>query len=478
MKANNYLNRRDFIKTLGLTSGMVTLPGCFSGNGFFSDDAPGLPRPIPAQLAWQQAELGYVFHYDLHVFDGKKYNQSYNRDHPVKDIDIFNPNQLDTDQWIETVAAAGGRFAILTASHETGFRLWQSDANPYCLKALKWRNGKGDIVRDFVNSCRKYKIKPGIYLGCRWNSHLGVLDFKVQPQAKISQAEYNKLLEQEMVEICTRYGELFEIWFDGGIATPERGGPDVLRIFEKYQPHCLFYHSDQRRDARWGGTENGTVGYPCWSTIDLEKIKTRPWTREYQQILMHGEADGKDWSPAMADAPLRGHNGRHEWFWEPGDEAHIYPLRNLMEMYYKSVGRNSTLILGLTPDPRGLMPEPDVKRLTEFGSEIKRRFQKPIAQAKGTGTTLELELAGPTKINHVIIQEDISRGHRVRKYAVEALRSDKSWKEICSGSAVGHKRIQQFEPVETTKIRFNCTESRARPRIANLAVYNIETYSL
>ena len=123
-----------------------------------------LPKPTASQLAWQNAEMGVVFHYDLHVFDGKVYGQGYNRINPIEDYNIFNPTHLNTDQWIEAAKAAGAKFAILTATHETGFALWQSDVNPYCLKAVKWQDGKGDVVRDFVNSCRKYGIKPGIYI--------------------------------------------------------------------------------------------------------------------------------------------------------------------------------------------------------------------------------------------------------------------------------------------------------------------------
>ena len=140
-----------------------------------------LPYPVPnhKQLAWQEAEMGAVFHYDLHVFDGIKYGQGGNRIDPIMDYQIFNPKKLDTDQWVKAAKDAGFTFAILTATHETGFALYQSDVNPYCMKALKFQNGKGDVVRDFVNSCRKYGIKPGIYLGIRWNSFFGIHDFKV-----------------------------------------------------------------------------------------------------------------------------------------------------------------------------------------------------------------------------------------------------------------------------------------------------------
>lgn len=147
-----------------------------------------MPVPHQAQLVWQNAELAAIFHYDLHVFDSVAYNQTLNRITPIQDVNIFNPNQLDTDQWIRSVKAMGAKIAIITATHETGFAIYQSDANPYCMKVLKWRNGKGDIVRDFVRSCRKYGVLPGVYIGIRWNSFLGVHDFMMPKDGSQFQA--------------------------------------------------------------------------------------------------------------------------------------------------------------------------------------------------------------------------------------------------------------------------------------------------
>lgn len=155
-----------------------------------------IPVPTPAQQQWQDAELVAVFHYDLHVFDGVQYNQVKNRVTPIGDINIFNPERYDTDQWVRSVKNMGAKIAILTATHETGFALYQSDVNPYCMKALKWKDGKGDVVRDFVNSCRKYGIRPGIYIGIRWNAFLGIYDFMVADDgselSKNRQQFYNK----------------------------------------------------------------------------------------------------------------------------------------------------------------------------------------------------------------------------------------------------------------------------------------------
>lgn len=434
-----------------------------------------IPLPNKAQLEWSEAELGVLFSYDLHVFDGKKYVQSENRITPVADYNIFNPEKLDTDQWIKAVKNAGATFALLTATHETGFALYQSDVNPYCLKAVKWKDGKGDIVRDFVNSCRKHGIKPGIYIGIRWNSFQGVHDFKIPGEGEFRdnrQAYYRTLCEGMVKELCTGYGNLFEVWFDGGASHPDKGAPDVLPIVKEYQPDALFYHNEQLAEARWGGSESGTVPYPCWSTFPDYYSHAGGSEADRYSLLKHGDPDGKYWMAAMSDAPIRGYNGRHEWFWEPGDEQHIYPLENLIDMYYRSVGHNSTLILGLTPDPEGLIPEPDVRRLKEFGGEIAKRFSDPIASVSGQGDELNINLKRKIIVNTLLIREDISKGQRVREYSVEAKLNGK-WEEIAGGTSIGNKRIQEFDQTEAKEFMLLITSSLKEPQIKEFSLFHI-----
>lgn len=447
-------------------------------NGQAKKEKTVLPLPTPAQLEWQNAELVAVFHYDLHVFDGVKYNQAYNRITPMPDINIFNPEQLDTDQWIRSVKAMGAGIAILTATHETGFALYQSDVNPYCMKALKWKDGKGDVVRDFVNSCRKYGVRPGIYIGIRWNSFLGVYDFMMPKDGtkfqENRQAFYNKMCEGMTEELMSRYGDLAIVWYDGGGHGPELGGADVLPIVEKYQKNIVFYHNSQRADIRWGGSESGMVSYPCWGTYPYPYSHSKNQDvifKDNFKLLKTGDPDGKYYMPAMSDAPLRGYNGRHEWFWEPGDDAHVFPLEHLMKMYNGSVGRNSTLILGVTPDDRGLLPDVDVTRLKEFGDEIQRRFGNPIATTQGEGKRLQLKLPATTKINVIVIAEDIRQGERVRSYKVEGKVNGK-WKTLATGSCIGHKRIEEIDPVEVSALRLQIGESLDLPVIAGFSVYS------
>jgi len=306
-----------------------------------------------------------------------------------------------------------------------------------------------------------------------------VFTIKVQATGKFAenrQKHYNTVIEKIVEEIFTNYGDWTMVWFDGGAHGPEQGGPDVLSIFEKYQPNCLFYHNLQRADMRWGGSESGTVPYPCWGTFTYpaigagESAKKEIQTNNYQ-LLKTGDPDGSYYMPAMSDAPLRG-NGGHDWFWEPDREHIIQPLDKLVDMYYKSVGRNTTLILGVTPDPTGLMPETDVKRLRDFGNEIKNRFSNPVASTAGEGDKITLKLKGRQKLNQVVIMEDISRGERVRKFVIEG-KTKKGWQSIFEGSCIGHKFIHKFNGMEFSQIRLTVLESKEEAQIKVFTTYNI-----
>lgn len=429
-----------------------------------SCQTPDLPTPSPAQLAWQEAELGVLVCYELHTFNEGRYHQPTARIAPVADPNQFRPSRLDAEQWVLAAKAAGARFAILTASHESGFRLWQSAANPYCLSAVEWGDGQRDLVAEFAAACRKHDILPGIYLGTRWNAQLGVYDFKVTERSTITQEAYNQLIEDEVREICTGYGDWFEFWFDGGAHGPEQGGPDVLSIVEKYQPQALFYHNLERADARWGGSETGTVSYPCWATFPYRSTGAGETAKAHIsennfQLLKTGDSEGKYWMPAMSDAPLRGFDG-HEWFWEPGDEHLIYPLDNLKDMYYKSVGRNSTLILGITPDTSGLIPDADYNRLRELGE-----FVRSVSKPSGFFPS-----ALPKPVSNILIQEDIRFGERVRQFSVEGKIND-SWITLTEGSCIGHKRLVRIDPVIVSDIRIIVEESVARAKIKTLAAF-------
>ena len=452
---------------------LITL--CSTSFGFAQEI--NQPKPSAPQLAWQRAEVGVLISYDLPVFQGTPYNQAQNRITPFNNANIFNPTQLNTDQWIQAAKAGGAKFAVLTVTHETGFALYQSDANPYCMKAIKFQNGKGDIVRDFVNSCRKYGVEPGIYVGIRWNSYLGVHDFKIEGTSefvKRRQAAYKNMCEQMVTELCTRYGKLFMIWFDGGADDPSKNGPNILPIVTKYQPNCLFYHNAQKADFRWGGSESGTVPYPSWSTFPFvfsHAVRQETIFANNFALLKTGDPAGKFWMPAMSDAPLRGHKGGHDWFWNPNEDHHVNPIDKMMNMYYGSVGHNSTLILGITPDNRGLIPNADVAMLRAWGDSIKKVFKTPVASLKPQQKDYSINIPLQKSFSKIVIQENIQEGERVRSFVIEASINDQ-WKAIKEGSCIGHKYIGLLDtPIKATAVRLIIKEATSAPMIKTFALY-------
>ena len=430
--------------------------------------AADLPKPTPAQVAWQNFEVGLIFCLDLPVFLPGGWKQT----RETLDPNLYQPRRLDTDQWMEAAKAMGCRYAIFTATHFNGFLQWQSDLYPYGLKQTSWRGGKADVFGDFVRSSRKYGIAPGVFLSCHRNAHQKVWSHRVNWGAGgEGQAEFARLGAKMTEELVSRYGPLCEVWFDAGLPGPAQGGPDVLPVVDRYQKQTVFYHSPQRRDHRWIGNESGFAGEPCWATMpDLNTADlAHTQSSKYSDLLLHGDPRGKLWSPGMVDVPIR----NHEWFWRAGDEGKLYHAADLVKMYYESVGRNCTFIAGAVPDQEGLIPAVDVRVYTEFGREIRRRFDHPLAETKGSGDVVELRLPRPSRFDHAVLMEDIAQGEPVREYVVEALAAGEEWQRLAAGQSIGHKWIHRFPPVEARRVRFRATKSVSPPRIRSFALYNV-----
>ena len=441
------ISRREFCNTLAVAGAASTLPS----NIFAGTDGSDLAKPTPQQLEWQNMEIGCMICFALTTFTGV------DKPRQMPDPNVYNPTKLDTDQWLEAAKAMGAKYAVFVAKHCAGFLQWQSNAWPYGCKQTSWRNGKGDVVKDFINSCEKYDIKPCLYAGHRSTAWWGVDNPGVIRWGNKKQEDYAKACEVMYTELFSNYGDIFEIWFDGECNRPEDGGPDLVPIIEKYQPKAILFGGPPKPGGvRWIGNERGVAAYPCWSTVN-----TLGWP-------CPGVPDGKFWFPGECDDPIR----NHDWFWKPGREHTIYPLDSLLDMYYRSVGHNCNLLLNMNPNRDGLVPDADMKRYVELGNEIRRRFDKPIAATKGTGSTVELTLKTPSKIDHITIMEEIKDGERVRAYKLEGLVAGNKWQELCEGISIGHKRIQKIEPVEVAKVRLKITKSAATPKIRDLAVYN------
>lgn len=418
-----------------------------------------LSRPTAEQAQWQDYEIGVFYHYDMNAFKPGWDHRQYD-DFPK--TDVFNPTKLDTNQWMEVIKALGAKYAILTATHGSGFMLWQSDAYPYGLRQSPWKNGKGDIVREFVDSCRNNGVSPGLYCHMRVNGwwqvdHPGFVN-RGQGGDDALQAKYAAAKIQQVKELWGNYGPLAEIWVDGGLPDP-KAGFDIIPIAKELQPKAMVLcgNAPSWANIRWTGGESGKAPYPNWAT-GSSPFENQP-----------GSPDGKDWMPAEADVCMIG----GIWNWSPDSDGRLRTLEQLMDMYYGSVGNNCNLLIGAAPGPDGLIPEAQLKRFREFGTEIQRRFGKSLAETTGEGNTLELNLGKPTKIDHVMIMEKITEGERVREYVVEG-KVGETWQKIGGGTCIGRKRIERLTPLEVSAVRLNVLKSAATPLIHKLAVYDTQ----
>lgn len=466
--------RRQFLKA-SVLSGLGLAVGSKSFANFSPAKNPqvdnGLPLPTFPQMEWQDCELGLLYSFDIGIA-AKQYAPN-NYIQTTFDPNVYAPARLDTDQWLRAAKAAGATYAIFTATHFSGFMQWQSDLYPYGLKQAKWKNGKGDVVADFIQSCYKYGIKPGIYLSTHRNAYWHVDNFYVdwgKGKGTKKQEEFNRICEKMTEELCSRYGRLIQIWYDAGVKTPAEGGPNVLPIFDKYQPNGIFYNSSQRSDFRWIGNEEGHADYPCWATMPGGSVSHN--SSAWKKILGGGDQNGSVWSPAMVDIPLRGANGIHNWFWKPDQEQGVYSVQQLTKIYMRSVGRNSNMVVGIPINSDGLVPATDTRRLAAFGKALREQFSPPLGSTKGRGKDFVIDLGMLQSLKQYVLQEDIQFGERVQSYFIKGKLADGSWMDIDKGSCIGHKRIGQIGRSERFhQVVLKILESKDKPLIRQFSIY-------
>lgn len=423
--------------------------------------------PSSAHVAWAEAEIGVIFHFDVVNYVPDYKWQQWGSHPPAS---VFNPSQLNTDQWILAAKAAGAKYAVLVAKHCSGFSLWPTKAHEYNISNSPWKGGKGDIVKDFIQSCHKYGIKPGIYASASANGYLHVDNpGKVQPGGPLNQQEYNAVVKTQLSELWSNYGKLFEIWFDGGVLPIKDGGPDIAPLLKKLQPDAVVFQgpSNAKNLIRWIGNEEGRAPYPNWSRSDFTTSATGTIVIDG----LNGDPNGAIWCPGEADFPMRtGWQGG--WFWKEKGQ-NLLTVDQLVDSYYTSVGRNSNMLLGIVVDTSGRVPQQDVRRLEEFGQALTALTSHPLAAvANKAERQITLNLKNSQEVNQVICGEMIKQGERIRKYSIEAW-IDNQWIEIASGESVGNKRIHKFKKIKTPKIRFNVIESTGTPQIKTFSVYNI-----
>ncbi|BFH70669.1 alpha-L-fucosidase [Paenibacillus dendritiformis] len=404
-----------------------------------------LAVPTPQQMAWQDLELGMFFHFGINTYCDQEWGDG--TDSP----ELFNPAELDARQWIGTAKEAGFKYVILTAKHHDGFCLWPTKTTDYSVRSSPWRNGQGDVVREVADACREEGMKFGLYVS-PWDRNA---------PCYADPAAYDDFYAEQLTELLTGYGPLVEVWFDGaGSEGREYDWKRIIGLVKRHQPDAMIFNMGAPT-IRWVGNEDGVAPYPCWNTAESARVSM--FTSDMNTWME--ETPG--WVPAECDVPIR----KRHWFWHPNDEHSLHSLDHLMDLYYRSVGHGTTLLLNVSPDNRGLLPEPDAKRVLEFGAEIRRRFGQPLGSVSGTGSGLELALDGEALIDHILTMEDIAYGERVRAYTIEAEAGGK-WKPVAAGSAIGHKKIDRIEPTQTSRIRIRVTEEAAEPHIRSLAAYS------
>jgi alpha-L-fucosidase len=405
-----------------------------------------LARPTPEQVAWHDMDLEMFIHFAPSTW------QDTQHDNLSTPLSAINPAQLDTEQWADVAVSMGAKQIVFVAKHVGGFCWWQTDTTDYSVKSVPWRGGQGDVMRDLAASCRKRGLKLGVYLSPADGKHRVGVGGRAQDPAE--QENYNRLYRQQLTELLSRYGEISEVWFDGSNTVP------VKDILDRYAPHAMIFQGPQATIC-WIGNEEGVARYPTWNALPSAKARSGVATG------FDCDPDGDVWLPNECDARIRA-----DWFWSTKNAASLKSVEQLMSMYYRSVGHGAVLLLNHTPDTTGRIPEADARRAAEFGAEIQRRFGKSLAETTGRGLTTVLNLGKPARLDHVILAEDIREGERVREYVLEGLVKD-SWRQLGEGSAIGHKKIDWFNPVEVTQLRLRVTRAAAEPIIRRLAAFSV-----
>ena len=423
-------------------------------------------KPSDQQLALQQRQLGAFIH-----FGPASYIQSDMMSVPA--ADLFNPAQLDADQWVKTAKSFGAKHIVLTAKHHNGYCLWPTSTTDYSVKKSPWKNGKGDVVAEFVKACRKYDMKIGLYVS-GGDKHFGCTSTPdPQGQRKIvgDIHKYFPVFMEQLRELLTNYGDISYLWFDGAydpfgwdVMDPTTMQPlgtaygDAIQSMVRHLQPDAAIMGGTKPDVRWSGSEQGWAAYP------LENV-----VKPGEGLEMWVGPHSAGWIPAEANL-----HTRSTWFWSPDSDKTLRDLDFLMNVYVETIGRGANLLVNMTPDTSGLIPEMEVERLSEFGRNIEQIFSTLLGN-----TSLPTDISGQeyvinfprkSKVDLLVIEEGIQQGQHIEKYKVEAYLNGE-WLPIAEGQTVGRKRIQFFDPIKTDKIRLSLIGEEGKMVIDNYAVY-------
>ena len=470
-----------------LTLSLIFITKCISTE---SDLQPVGPIPNKHQSAWQELEYYAFIHFNMNTFTNKEWG--YGDEKPSQ----FNPTELDTRQWARVVKEAGMKGIIITAKHHDGFCLWPSKFTEHSVKNSPWKMGKGDLIRELSKACKEYGLKFGVYLSPWDRNH-----------PSYGKSEYITYFRNQLRELLTEYGEIFEVWFDGanggdgfyGGANEERrvdkkmyyDWPKTIELVRSLQPQAVIF-SDAGPDIRWVGNEKGYANETTWSPIYRDSVFAG--MPDFQRFAS-GQENGTHWVPTETDVSIR-----PGWYYHPEQDDQVKSLSKLVDIYYNSVGLNSSLLLNLPVDNRGLIHENEVKNLKALADYLNTTFSYNYSKGQKVKTsstlkgydnsalidddkktywasdindqnpTIEIHLDNPVRVNTFMIQEYLPMGQRIKSFYFEVF-SGGNWGKIYEGSTIGNKRLIRFQTQTIERVRFTVNDKKAQIVISNIGLF-------
>lgn len=427
--------------------------------------------PTSQQLEWQRMELTAFLHFGINTFTGNEWGSGH------EDPQLFNPKSLDCDQWVRNLKEAGFKMAIITAKHHDGFCLWPTKTTKHSVVSSPWKDGKGDVVRELRDACKKYGIKFGVYLS-PWDRNASCYG---------NSPEYNKFFIEQLTELLSNYGEVHEVWFDGACGEGPNGKKQVYdweaveKTIRTLQPKAVT--AIMGDDVRWVGNEKGIGRKTEWSATVLtpgiyvrsEEQKKALGIEEKSKDLggreMVARANELFWYPSEVDVSIR-----PGWFYHKEQDEQVKSLAHLVDIYFKSVGYNSVLLLNIPPDTNGLLHENDCRRLQELKVYLDNTFDKNyLSGGNGkwnpqSGDAKVLKVKKNALVNTLMLQEDITKGQRVEDFLVEGY-IDGQWTMLAEGTTIGYKRLVRFAPCQPEQIRVTVRSCRGVAHLLKSGLY-------
>ena len=417
------------------------------------------PTPTKQQLAWHEKEFYLFMHFGPNTFTNLEWGKG------SEDPNVFNPTQIDCNQWASIAKASGAKGIIITAKHHDGFSLWPSKFSKHTVRASKWMDGKGDVIKMLSEACKRAGIEMGVYISPWDRNH---------PQ--YGTPAYNDIYIQTMKELLTGYGKFTELWWDGANGEGPNGKKQVYDFTRfkdsamSYQPNIVIF-SDIGPHIRWVGNENGLINETNWNLLDTAGFK-RGEGAPPNDTLNRGNFNGKNWIGAEADVSIR-----KGWFYHAEEDSTVKSGKTLFNLYLKSVGHGGNMLLNVPPNRKGLIAPEDSAALMDFRKIRQQAFSIDLfyyASVSFTDNGMKIHIKQPVKLNAIQLKEKIEFGQRVISFEVKAGSNAQDAVKIFEGTTIGHKRIIQFPTTTANYFEINILSTKATPILFPASGYLIK----